>query len=235
MTDIDNQKKLLQSSRFFNRFSQEVLDALAPRLTECRFEAGRIICLKGDVSDCLYFIDTGEVEVSISSVEGKVIVLGSLSSGDVVGEIGLLDGQGRTANIIAISDVILYRLDRDDFDALLTRFGTAEFLALTSYICALFRRVTNNLEEATFHDASIRIAFKIQELLKHSEDKNDTRAFIKISQENLGRMAGLSREATNKALSRLEEIGLIARGYRGFEVPDIKKFREMIQGAAASG
>jgi CRP/FNR family cyclic AMP-dependent transcriptional regulator len=223
-------KKLLENSRLFKQFSPSVVDAVIPALTHCQFNAGALICLKGEPSDCLYIIQQGEVEVSVSSSEGKIILLGSLSDGDVFGEIGLLDKKPRTANVMAKTDASLYRLGSGDFDRLIKLFGPEELMALTSYVCFLFRSVTNNLEETIFLDASIRIAHKIQELCEKGGGAKSGKYEIEISQENLGRMAGLSREATNKALSRLEETGIIERKYKHIVVPDIdrliKKLKE---------
>jgi CRP/FNR family cyclic AMP-dependent transcriptional regulator len=221
-------RKLLENSRLFKGFSNKIIDAILPLLTTCHFSADNVICLKGDISDCLYIIDEGEVEVSISSSEGKIVLLGTLSKGDVFGEVGLLDKKSRTANVNAKSDTSLYRLSSSGFDKVAKLFGIEEFTALNSYICFLFRRATNNLEEAVFMDASVRIARKIQELYEKSGNKKEGVFQVTISQENLGRMAGLSREATNKALSRLEETGLIERQYKHITVPNIKKFQQAL-------
>lgn len=222
--NYDEPRKLLENSRLFKGFSPGVIAAILPALTPCTFKSGTMICLKGDVSDCLYLIRKGDVEISVSSTEGKIIVLGTLSEGDVFGEVGLLDKKSRTANVTAKSDVSLYRLSSGDFDKLSQSFGIDEAMALTSYICFLFRRVTNNLEETVFMDASIRIARKILDIYENSDDQTGNSFIVTISQENLGRMAGLSREATNKALSRLEEAGLIEQKYKNIAIPDVKKF-----------
>lgn len=227
----DETKRLLRNSRLFKDFSPEIINAMAPLLTLCQFDEGNLICLKGDESDCLFIIRRGEVEVSVSSSDGKVIILGTLADGDVFGEVGLLDKNTRTANVSAKTDVQLYRLNSADFDALSKTFGVKEFMALTSYICFLFRRATNSLEETVFLDASVRVARKIRELYEKSGNKKDKSFDVSISQETLGKMAGLSRESANKALSRLEDTGLIKRHYKQITVPDIDKFLESLSEA----
>jgi CRP/FNR family cyclic AMP-dependent transcriptional regulator len=222
-------KDLLENSHLFKEFSPEVIMALVPLLTPARFEKNQMICLKDDDSDSLYIVAEGEVEISVSSREGKVIVLNVLSNGEVFGEIGLLDKKARTANVIARTDASLYRLSNHDFDKLAKTFGLREWQALMSYICSRFRHVTNNLEETAFLDADVRIACKIRELYEKDGNKTDNVFKITISQENLGRMAGLSREATNKALSHLEETELIKRQYKSIVIPDMKKFLKSVR------
>lgn len=223
MNQTQKIQMLLEGSRLFGRFDANVIQATIPLLSTCRFEAGSLVCLKGDESDSLYLISEGQAEVSVSSRDGKIIMLGSLSPGDVFGEVGLLDGEARTANVMACTDLELYRLSSAGFAELTKMFGVKEWIALSSYICFLFRRVTNNLEETLFLDASIRVARKILVLHKESRHGSHNNFQVTISQENLGRMAGLSREATNKALSKLEDMGLIFREYKKIIVPDIAK------------
>lgn len=214
-------KTVLRENEFFRDFSADVLETVIPLLSPCDFKKGNVICMKGDDSDCLYVIEKGEAEINVSSVEGKVITLGVLSDGDVVGEIGLLDRGPRTANVIARTDIQMYKLSRDDFETLLKSFGPTELKAVTSYICYLFRRATNSLEETAFMDADIRVARKLIELYE-AEHTDKTAGFeLVISQVALGQMSGLSREATNKALSHLEREGLVKREYKKIVIPDV--------------
>lgn len=231
MNETDTKKTLLKNSRLFGHFDESIIEAAIPMLTPCNFEAGQLVCLKGDESDSLYLIVSGEVEVSVSSHDGKIILLGTLSRGDVFGEVGLIDGDVRTANVVAVSDVELYRITSASFKELTLRFGVGEWMALSSYICFLFRRVTNSLEEALFLDASIRVARKIMSLQEKERDQSQNNFQVSISQEHLGRMAGLSREATNKALSRLEDMGLISREYKKIVVPDIERLAAAVKTA----
>lgn len=231
-TAADNEqgrRALLENSRLFRGFAPRVLDAIIPLLSPCRFEADSLICLKGDESDCLYIVREGEAEVTVSSSDGRIVLLGILGEGDVFGEVGLLDRGSRTANVSARTDVSLYRLDSGDFDKITALFGVDEFMALSAYICFLFRGVANNLEDTVFMDAGVRIARKIQILHERGAAEPDGEGFsIGLSQETLGRMAGLSREATNKALAGLEDKGLIRLAYKKIIVPDAEKFRKAL-------
>lgn len=214
-------RALLKKSRLFGGFGGKALDALVPLLNECRFNKGAMVCRKGEPSDCLYVIADGKAEVSVSSKDGKQILLGRMALGDVFGEIGLLDEGPRTADITAKTDMVLYRLSSRDFQAVSGLMGAQEMRTLASYVCFLFRSVTDSLEETVFLDANIRIARKILDLHEKNPPPGGGPFTLSISQENLGRMVGLSREATNKALAHLKEKGLIEREYRRITVPDI--------------
>lgn len=226
---VEEKRELLRNSRLFKDFSTEVIEAIIPNLMLCHFDADNLICMKGDNSDCLYVVHEGEVEVSVSSREGKMILLGVLEKGDVFGEVGLLDHGTRTANVSTKTDVSLYRLSSENFNNVVELFGVPEFRAMASYVCFLFRNVTNNLEETVFLDASIRIAKKVQNLYRQDQGSKDGNSFsVSISQESLGRMAGLSREAANKALCQLEARGLLEHKYKCVTIPDMEKFQRAI-------
>lgn len=233
MNSGKQKRALLESSHFFNGFSPSLLDAIVPALKECSFDAGSAIVYKGDVSDCLYLIREGEVEISVSSKDGKIIVLGTLGKSGVFGEIGLLDHGSRTASVSARTDVALYRLNTPDFNEIAKQFGLKEWAAITTYICKLFRSVTNNLEETNFLDTGIRVSKKILELYEKApaQERQGAAFNMNMSQELLGRMVGLSREATNKTLARLEDEGLIEKKYKNILVPDILRLRRLVEKA----
>ena len=228
-TDAEKQKRdLLGSSGFFKGFDDSILQKIMPLLVPCHFEAGNVICLKGDESDSLYLVAEGELEISVSSKDGKIVVLGTLARGDVFGEVGLLDKGSRTANIGAKTDVALFRLGSQHFNDVAKMFGLKEWMVVNNYICQLFRRVTNNLEETVFLDTGVRLLRKIMQICDKSHAGETGMIRLDISQENLGRMVGLSREATNRTLSRLAAIGLIERKYKSIIVPDAQKLREFL-------
>jgi glutaminase len=71
---------------------------------EREFAAGSRIFLAGAPADCLYFIFSGEVEVSVTTDAGQELRLTTFGPGMVFGEIGLLNQQQRTANVSAVAD-----------------------------------------------------------------------------------------------------------------------------------
>jgi CRP/FNR family cyclic AMP-dependent transcriptional regulator len=221
-------RNLIEKSTFFRTFNASIIDMIMPVMTECHYKADNIICLRGDESDYLYLIATGKADISVSSRDGKIIVLGRLAEGDVFGEIGLLDHGVRTATVTAKSDISLYKLSREDFDRISASFGLAEWAAITDYICLLFRQVSEHLEGSAFLDTNMRILKTILEIYEESPDAEKKLFKLNMSQESLGNMVGLSREATNKVLSKLEDQGLIERKYKQIIIPDIEQLQSLV-------
>ena len=70
------------------------------------FASGSLIFDEGDAGDCAYIIENGQVEIATTSEKGK-IVLAELGSGDLFGEMSLIDGVSRNASAKALKDTIL--------------------------------------------------------------------------------------------------------------------------------
>jgi sulfate permease, SulP family len=78
-----------------------------------------IVINKGDPSDSMYFIDSGELTTRLEISKGKFIRLRTQSGGTMVGEMGLFLKQSRTATVVATQSSILYRLSLDEYNKMM--------------------------------------------------------------------------------------------------------------------
>ena len=78
------------------------------------YVAGDMIIQEGAPSDYVYEISSGEVEV-LKELEGQTVTLGVMKTGDFFGEMGVLDGQLRSASVRAKTNVSNIVLDKEDF------------------------------------------------------------------------------------------------------------------------
>jgi EAL domain-containing protein (putative c-di-GMP-specific phosphodiesterase class I) len=76
------------------------------------FYTGTSIFSEGDQGNIAYVIESGLVEISTTE-EGKQIVLGVLTKGQLFGEMALIDGAPRTASAVAIKDTVLTVVSRE--------------------------------------------------------------------------------------------------------------------------
>jgi EAL domain-containing protein (putative c-di-GMP-specific phosphodiesterase class I) len=81
---------------------------MTPRV---RLEAGKVLFRQGAMPDTAFLIESGEIEVRVRQGDAE-IVLSLLGAGDLVGEMAVIDDSLRTATATAISDCVLYRIDR---------------------------------------------------------------------------------------------------------------------------
>ena len=98
-----------------NGLPEEELEALNSILSEHKAKKGETIIRAADESDSMMFLLNGKLRVSLSSSDGKEIVLSHLDKGQFVGEISLLTGEDRSADVTAIEDSTLLVLSREHY------------------------------------------------------------------------------------------------------------------------
>lgn len=110
----------LRKIDLFKDLSDENFNHILEYLTEESYPAGSKIIEAGKKGDCLYIIVQGKVRVFITLTDDSdQIVLSTLSRGDYFGEMALLTGEPRSANVETISRTELLKLDKQGFEKLI--------------------------------------------------------------------------------------------------------------------
>ena len=104
----------LKSVDLFQRLSNDDLAYVAQIAQEVGFDRGDEIIREGEIGDALYILVEGSVEVCKGSMQ-----LAILREKEPFGEMGILDSEPRSATVRALDDLLLLRIDRDAFDALM--------------------------------------------------------------------------------------------------------------------
>lgn len=104
----------LKNVELFHNIPNSVLVDIAALLEEESFEKGQYVVNEGDLGKELYIIVKGEVEVVVGG--NRVAVM---KAGKSFGEMALIDSQPRSADIIALEDLLLLKMERDDFHEIL--------------------------------------------------------------------------------------------------------------------
>lgn len=108
---------------------EEIVDVL--RIARVvRFEPGALLCARGEKGDCAFVIEEGEAAVRAVDEAGKPVVIARVGPGEVVGELSLVDGHPRSADVVATSALRGYRIDRAELDAMRRAMHPAAFKIL---------------------------------------------------------------------------------------------------------
>ena len=105
----------LRQTELFADLSEAEATVLATFLERVEFGAGDLLVRQGESSDAVYFLEAGKVEVTATGMGGDKVALAELGPGDYFGEIGILTGAERIADVAALEPVTLLRLGKDDF------------------------------------------------------------------------------------------------------------------------
>jgi CRP-like cAMP-binding protein len=198
-----DKRTFLSTHPFFKGLKPELIDQVGSRAMARVVKAGTVIYGKGDPGDSLFAVISGIVQISVPSIEGKDTVFAQLAAGEIVGEIALLDGRPRSADVAAVTDCELMVINRRDFVPLIHDHPELAF-RLIDILCEKLRRTNDQVERVTFLDLPTRLAKVLIELAQSGEASAEGRK-ISMTQRAIGQMIGMSRESTNKQLRNWEE------------------------------
>ncbi|WP_394820557.1 cyclic nucleotide-binding domain-containing protein [Pendulispora albinea] len=114
----DRRLSAMRAVDLFQGLTDEERLAVAERLQPTPFAAGETITRQGATAHYLYLLTRGRVEIRMRT-EGESRVVGTVEGPDFFGEMGLMTGEARTADVVAVTDVDCYKLDRSGFEEIL--------------------------------------------------------------------------------------------------------------------
>ena len=205
---LDESRKLLERHGFFGQLSEGDLDTVLSHARVEHHRAGELIFAKGSPGRSMMAVLRGTIKISLPSVAGREIVLAVNKTGDIFGEMALLDGSERTADATAITDCDLLVIDHRDFVPFLERRGDL-CMMLLRLLCSRLRKTNEHVEGALFERLDVRLA-KVLLQLEFSNDalQQDLRC-VHISQNELASLLGAARESVNKQLHVWQRAGLL--------------------------
>lgn len=197
-----------------------------------RVPAGHVVFRKDDPGDGLYGVLAGRVVVTVESAAGKELILNMFGPGEFFGEIALLDGKGRTATAIAREPSELLFLNRAVFQPFLAQRPDAT-MRIIALLCSRLRRTTDLVEDSAFLGVATRLAKQLLVLMDRygRPERTDTSAAtVHISQEELARTLGVSREIVSRQLAIWREAGIVELGRSRLTVLDPESLHGIIDG-----
>lgn len=219
---------LLKKIPLFSSFSEEDLQDLSRLIRRKSLSKGEALFRRGDEGTALYVVSQGRIKVSLSRRLDKV-ALAILGQGEFVGEMALLDGQTRSADVVALEASQLYVLNRKDFLSFLINNANAVRAILFSLSMRL-RKTNDLLGEMCFLNISARLAKKLVELAEAqaADEKNPSEYTLKISQQELAELLGVSRESINKELKSLRAGKILSTSRNSIRIIDLDLLKKHI-------
>ncbi|MGB0723147.1 MAG: Crp/Fnr family transcriptional regulator [Gammaproteobacteria bacterium] len=203
-------EKLLEEHYLFRNLQADLRARLLKigRIEE--YPAGHTLFLKGDPGSSLFGVLDGEIRIASTSINGRETVLNTMSTGDVFGEIALLDGKARSADAVTAARCALFEIQRADFLRLLREdpHFTEHVLTL---VCERVRWISERVEDFSF----LNVAGHLAKMLLMNADQHGTLTDTGIrldslpSQGELAKMIGTSRVSVNKHLQAWKREGFV--------------------------
>lgn len=215
---------------FLNGLSDEIRSEVDKYSTERKVASGSAFYRQGDDSIEIYQLLEGSVKLCNYTIDGREIVSAEFRPGDWLGEMGVIDGSCRVSHAVAIQDCIVRVLAKRHFDRLTDTYPVIA-KQLNVMLCRRLRMAWLMREESsslTMHQCLARAIHRLS--YSHGHECENRGRYIAFSQEELGRMLGVSRQSINKGLKLLVDEQLIEHSYGKIYIKDIDALHEKYQG-----
>ena len=205
---VDDIAAALARNPVFAVLSEDRRRYLAKAGAPIRMEPGAQLFLAGDEADAVYVVLSGEVDISVRTEDGRDVWLAKLGAGALVGEMGVLDGGARSADVRAVPRTELWRIGRHAVIETL-REEPSSALELLAMMARRLRMTDLLLQEMALLDLGGRLA----RLLLEADGPT-----VALSQGEMARLIGASRERVNRKLAQWRAEGWIDVGVYGVKV-----------------
>lgn len=204
---------------FFKSFPEAAITNLERASTLRKFKKNTHIIVAGEESHAAYVLMQGTAYAFIDDDEGNEFIVGTFSSGECFGELGLLDGHTRTANVITTSACHCLVVPSAD----ITHEIMKEPLVAQAIIHSLVGRIRGMTEDVSCL-ALMDVYGRLVRALNASalEQSDGTRITTRVTHQELASRVGSSREMISKILKELR-IG----GYISIESHCVKIHKEL--------
>jgi CRP-like cAMP-binding protein len=177
------------------------------------YAAGENIFGFGTAGQSMIAILTGTARISRPAPRGKEVILGEMGPGEVLGEIAVLDGGERSADVTAVSKCEVLVLERRDVVPFLEA-NPKVCLRLLQLMCGKLRRADERMTDIGFAEVSVRLAKTILAYAGLNRDASTNghqpkKSRLMFTQEELAEMIGATRESVNRQLREWQKLRMV--------------------------
>ncbi len=150
----------LRKVPIFSDLSDSDLEKISSKMISRIYEKGKMILLEESEGETFFIILSGVVKVTRLSDDGREVILAILGESDFFGEMSLLDGEGRSANIVANEKSEVVTLSRRDFLDCLQKYPKIA-IALLEELAVRLRKSDQHIESLSLSDSEQRIGITL--------------------------------------------------------------------------
>ena len=217
----------LRNVPIFTDLSDSDLNRIASKMVSRDYEKGQMILLEESAGETFFIMTSGTVKVTRLSDDGREVILALLGESDFFGEMSLLDGEGRSANIVANEDAEVMTLSRRDFLECLETYPKIA-IALLEELAVRIRKSDQQIESLSLSDSEQRIGITLIRLAEEGGTikRGDVTVQNLPYQQDIANMAGTSRETVSRTLKLLEDKKLVKRNGSDITIFNFNTFRQ---------
>jgi len=204
----------------------EFLDRIGKRSTSSDYQNKQLIFTQGDDADAMFYIEAGNVKMTVVSKLGKKAVIAIFQQGDYFGEGCLVTGALRVSTATAVQFTTIARVERASILNIIHDDPQFSRL-LIAHLLTRVARVEEDFLDQMFYSSEKRLARTLLSLANSGTAGKPQSIVLKVSQGTLAEMIGTTRSRVSFFMNRFRELGLI--DYNGTLIVHHKKLMSFLQ------
>jgi CRP/FNR family transcriptional regulator len=211
----------LRRTILFGELSEAELGALAERAVERRLARGEVLFVAGDEAAGLFVIAEGSLRAYREGLDGREQVIHVERTGATIAELPVFDDRPYPSTVAAEEETLVLFIDKRDVKRLCVEHPNIALAAL-KLLAGRLRRCAELVEALSLREVDQRLAHWLLSAarIRGSRGNEGLQFTLHLTNQQIAARIGSVREVVSRALTRLQNNGLIAVDGRVVQIPD---------------
>ncbi len=225
--DFQSKTEFLKKVPLFRELHPKDLERIALVAHKRTYPREQLIMIEEETGQTLFILMNGQVKISRIGEEGKEVILAVMTSGDFFGELSLLDGQSRSANVTVMQESQMLLIHRDDFLNLLRECPSIA-INLLKELASRIRKSDTQIKSLSLKNSTGKVTSTILRLATDIGTRDGIKVAIRNlpTQQDLANMSGTSRETISRMIQRLINKGYLSKSGNTLTILDYERFKK---------
>lgn len=216
----------------FRDLTREQLAWVNERLRRTAYPANTTVFSVEQPAEVVYIVYSGTTRIHVEQMSGSDVIIDISGPGDVMGEMAVIEGVGRSASALTLEESVLLWMDRASFMEALRTMPTVS-INLIRILSNRLRLANERIQAFAALNVDGRVARHILAYARKygkQQPNGDLVIPIRLTQSDVAELVGSTRESVNKIMSYLRRRKLISidRDYR-ITVHDVNGLKSLAQ------
>ncbi len=233
MADTENTS--LGAISLLSDLPEKALGEIAKRCSWRKFATGEQILDRHSDSCDLYFIVEGRARVVIYSFSGREVTFDDREAGDYFGELAALDGEPRSANVVALGETVVAILSQDGFLQMLMTYPQVTVRILKN-LAKIVRISTDRIMDLSTLGANNRVHAELLRLAASNVDDDNMARISPIPiHGDIASRVSTTRETVARVFSDLTRERILQRDRDALLILDVERLNDIVQEVRGDG
>lgn len=192
----------------FSGLDEDVFDKLASHVAVEAFDKGEILFHRGDAASDFYYVESGQIELSLISPDGQKKIVEVISHGRTFAEAIIFMRESKfPVTAEALSNSVVYRIPNGAYRSILES-SSAACMSLLSDVCRHLHQRVQEIERLTIQNARSRLS---SYLIDHIVETNDDEATVRLDlpKHIIASRLSITPETLSRLLRAMADDGIL--------------------------